>query len=149
MYGLGFVSGTNQATDDQIISKFLINNNAIWALRVFASLTMTVIATASYFIIRLYPLNDAAAKRIEEVVKSRTAKPEGLSGKEEPTSSLEEAHEDAAFGSSNRETIADRSEDEMLMLNFSQAEIRALVSKGADGVVELRYKDGWNHYHCL
>jgi len=145
LYGMGFISGTNTSTDDQIISKFIVNDRALWAMRVFCSLLMSVIAIASYFIIRPYPLNDPAAKRIQEIVNSRMSnKPEGLAGKEELEGEIcgnNYIYDGGEELSAGRESLVDRPEEEMLMLHFSQAEVRSLATKGADGVAELKTKN--------
>ena len=144
-FGTGFVAGTNAVDDDQIISRFLWNDTTLWLMRTFSSLGLAVIALMSYLLIRRYTLRDEIVRTIEEAVKARLDADSVDDLREHYSDDLVDA--DASISDNNYQKDKNQNtsaiafdDEEMLMMNFSSSEVRFLVSKGENGVRDLKLK---------
>jgi Na+/melibiose symporter-like transporter len=133
LYNTGYNTLAGASTDDSITDKhYEWNDGTIWQCRIYASLGLSIIAYASYYVLRSYPMTRDVSDKISEIVKSRMIK---KSEAEEAKESSGGDVQDTDFRSSGLEedelgvgnSIADNN-DEMEMLHFSNVEVNAMAS---------------------
>ena len=141
LFTTGF--GINKTQQDDYRKEYYWNNSSIEEIAVFTTLVTGIIAIISYYNLRTYPFSTRIAEQINKVVKARELKKAqkeneadadgGGNGTEGTSTSLSGSHARLAAVGDGIDDIVNgkgsivNNKEEMIMLHFSQLEVRALA----------------------